>query len=389
MTETTDSNLKSAAVRVVSYNILSSELADPEFFTKCKPEHLDKSNRLPKILQKLQAEIDASKEKADPISTSSSTSNPLPVVFCLQEVSHEWATSLHVFFAERGYHMITGLYGSKFNGYMGIATAYPTGEFETCQIDLVRLSEKKRGGWPRKPRDPEPPSWRKYVVDPFYGPIKAAYSYYRPKKRAEKDAWEYSQWRYNQFIAVKLKNRRLKDGIDATPFWLGNYHMPCAFRTPAVMNIHADLVGCHIQKLSKVKEEDGGEGTRNIPFVLAGDFNILPESPHYSLLRTGALDKKDETYPDEKHNMTWMPQFKGMRSAYVELNGEEPEFTNNAHNGAMNAESFIGTLDYIFLSDEWKVKSVQETPKKEGLKGVYPDEEEPSDHVLIAASLNI
>ena len=389
MADINESNSK-ARVRVVSYNILSSELADPEFFTKCKPEHLDKSNRLPKILQKLQAEIDASKEQADPTSTSKSTttSNPLPVVFCLQEVSHEWATSLHVFFAERGYHMITGLYGAKFNGYMGIATAYPTGEFETCEIDLVRLSEKKRGGWPRKPRDPEPPAWRKYVVDPIYGPINAAYRYYRPKKRAQQDAWEYSQYRYNQFIAVKLKNRRLEEGVDATPFWLGNYHMPCAFRTPAVMNIHADLVGCRIQKLSKEKEVDG-EGTRNIPFVLAGDFNILPESPHYSLLRTGALDKKDVTYPDEKHSMNWMPQFKGMRSAYAEMNGEEPEFTNNAHNGAMNAESFIGTLDYIFLSDEWKVKGVEETPKKEGLKGVYPDEEEPSDHVLIAASLDI
>jgi mRNA deadenylase 3'-5' endonuclease subunit Ccr4 len=55
----------------------------------------------------------------------------------------------------------------------------------------------------------------------------------------------------------------------------------------------------------------------------------------------------------------------------------------------MNAESFIGTLDYIFLSDEWKVKAVKETPKKEGLEGVYPDEQEPSDHVVIAASLEL
>ena len=78
-----------------------------------------------------------------------------------------------------------------------------------------------------------------------------------------------------------------------------------------------------------------------------------------------------------------------MRSAYFELNGEEPEFTNNAHNGAMNAEPFIGTLDYIFLSDGWNVLKVKDTPKKDELEGVFPDAEEPSDHVVIAASLKI
>ena len=96
---------QSANVKIVTYNILSSELANPEFFTKCKPEHLDKKNRLPKILEKLQKEIDESDDES-------------PVVFCLQEVSQEWATGLHIFFAEKGYHLVTGLYGSKFNGYM-------------------------------------------------------------------------------------------------------------------------------------------------------------------------------------------------------------------------------------------------------------------------------
>ena len=355
---------QSANVRIVSYNILSSELADPEFFTKCKPEHLDASARLPKILDKLQTEIDTSP-------------NNSPVVFCLQEVSHDWATGLHIFFAERGYHMVTGLYGKKFNGYMGIALAYPTKAFKTLKVDLVRLSEKKSKGWPRKPRDPEPGVLRKYVFNPVYNPMKAAYRYYRPKKREQQDAWDYSKWRFNQFVAVKLQNR-CEDEAASTPFWVGNYHMPCAFRTPAVMNIHADLVGCRIQKLA-------GDD----PYVLAGDFNILPDSPHYSLLKTGELSTDDETYPDEKYNMNWKPELKGMRSAYFEHNSKEPEFTNNAHNGAMNAESFIGTLDYIFLSDEWKVEDVKDTPKQDELEGVYPDAEEPSDHVVIAASLKI
>lgn len=264
-----------------------------------------------------------------------------------------------------------------------MSTAYPTKYFETVKVDLVRLSEKKQGGWPRKPKAPEPSKLRKYIFDPIYNPMKAAYRYYRPKKRVD-DAWDVSQWRFNQFIAVKLKHRIVDEqgNNKSTPFWLGNYHMPCAFRTPAVMNIHADLVGCRIQKLAKEEDE-------NIPFILAGDFNILPDSPHYQLLRTGELDEKDETYPDEKHSVMWKPSLKGMRSAYVDMTGEEPEYTNAAHNGALNNDSFIGTLDYIFLSDEWKVKEILETPKRESLEGVYPDDEQPSDHLMIAATLEM
>ena len=57
----------------------------------------------------------------------------------------------------------------------GIATAYPTKYFETLKIDLVRLSEKKAGGWPRKPREPKPGPLKKYVFNPICkNPMKAA-----------------------------------------------------------------------------------------------------------------------------------------------------------------------------------------------------------------------
>jgi mRNA deadenylase 3'-5' endonuclease subunit Ccr4 len=382
MPNDTIENSKLASVRIVSYNILSSELADPEYFTKCDPHNLEASKRLPKILDKLQKEIDAFRKDKHDNNDNNDDPQRQPVVFCLQEVSHQWATALHVFFAERGYHMITGLYGKSFNGYMGIATAYPVQEFETLKVDLVRLSEKKNGGWPRKPKDPEPGIIRKFIFDPIYKPVKAVYQYYNPRKKSEEDAWDVSRWRFNQFIAVRLKNRNMEHSI---PFWIGNYHMPCAFRIPAVMNIHADLVGSRIQQLATTCAQQG----KKEPYILAGDFNILPNSPHYSLLRTGSLDETDETYPVKKYEMVWKPTVQGMRSAYVEFNGKEPEFTNNAHNGALNAESFIGTLDYIFLSDEWSVKAVQELPKIDDLKGVYPDDTEPSDHVLIAATLEI
>lgn len=90
----------SNAFRVVSYNVLSSHLASPSHFSTLDPQHLDAAIRLPKILTKLDQEI---------------SSNDEATIFCLQEVSYQWAGKLHAFFANRGYHVITGLYGKQFN----------------------------------------------------------------------------------------------------------------------------------------------------------------------------------------------------------------------------------------------------------------------------------
>lgn len=68
----------------------------------------------------------------------------------------------------------------------------------------------------------------------------------------------------------------------------------------------------------------------------------------------------------------------------------EPGFTNFAKRSFSNGEEFCETLDYIWLSDEWKVEGV--TPlilRKEVPDGVesFPSESEPSDHMLIGAQL--
>ena len=55
------------------------------------------------------------------------------------------------------------------------------------------------------------------------------------------------------------------------------------------------------------------------------------------------------------------------------------------------AEPFKDTLDYIFLSkDNWKVEKVDELPTEEsGLQGPLPNDEEPSDHLAISATLSL
>ena len=77
-----------------------------------------------------------------------------------------------------------------------------------------------------------------------------------------------------------------------------------------------------------------------------------------------------------------------MRSAYA-VAGEEPKFTNYAR--IKEDDPFIDTLDYIFLSEEWKVRGVKELPHREDSGGPYPnlDKGEPSDHILIAADLEL
>lgn len=417
------------SVRIVSYNLLSSHLAEPTYHTKCKPQNLDAKVRFSKIIDKLKQEIDTHNDN-----DASDGNSHIPVVFCLQEVSHDWAKQLHVFFANNGYHFITALYGRNFNGYMGIGTAYPTQYYETLNVDLCRLSDTRKGGWPR-PREgiddddddnnmQRPGLVSRLFVKPMvqmaqYVGLASSPSLFKPAV----NPWKYSEYRYNEFIAVQLQRRHHKinrESATATTtnnnnqsnLWIGNYHMPCAFRDPAVMTIHCDLVASRIQSLAANNSNNNHD-----PFILAGDFNIQPDSPQYHFLTTGTLNEKDElhssSYPPVRYGREWESNVKKMKSAYAlhHPNNQEPDCTNYSHNGAVSEDSFIGTLDYIFLSDhseslsnsdsvtldddqdrchDWKVKDVLALKHRDEIKdGPFPNEDEPSDHVMIAATLEI
>ena len=54
-----------------------------------------------------------------------------------------------------------------------------------------------------------------------------------------------------------------------------------------------------------------------------------------------------------------------------------------------NNPAFIDTLDYIFLSREWEVNDVLPLPMREVVAGPLPNEQEPSDHLLISATLTL
>uniref|UniRef100_A0A7R9WSI9 Endonuclease/exonuclease/phosphatase domain-containing protein n=1 Tax=Craspedostauros australis TaxID=1486917 RepID=A0A7R9WSI9_9STRA len=148
--------------------------------------------------------------------------------------------------------------------------------------------------------------------------------------------------------------------------------------------IHSEMAVKHVQTLA-----DGN------PCILAGDFNIKPVDPMYTLLTTGAMEKDAATdvgpaYPVPKWGMEWEPTIQPMISAYAQALGKEPAFTNHAR--VHENEPFIDTLDYIFCSDQWKVDGVLELPaEQDESKGPFPNLEhnEASDHVLIAADLSL
>ncbi|KAL7512873.1 hypothetical protein ACHAXN_012671 [Cyclotella atomus] len=399
-------------LRVVSYNVLSSKLARPSHFTTTNPDFLEASYRLPLILSKLENEM--GRAFGGSSSPDSIQAPPPPTIFCLQEIDYTFTSALHTFFANKGYAFVTGLYGKKFNGYMGVGIAYPLKEFETIKVDICRLSDEKEDDWPRPPEEGEDGvitkvrSLASYTVQSttellqnYIGKhLGTDFRLLLGLSKETIDPWEMSENRYNVLLTVAL---RFRDDETRGVFSISNYHMPCAFYCPPVMNLHVDLAARRTQQLATevwneiIRKDESGENDEigSIPHIVAGDFNILPDSAHYKLITTGMLDESDPTNPPMKYGAKWQPTCHPMDSAYAKQCGAEPSFTNFAQL-KQDEEPFIGTLDYIFLSRKtdpaskaWKVCDTVPLPERDSSGGPFPSDCEPSDHLLIAADLEL
>lgn len=338
-------------VRIVSYNVLSSQLARTDHYPTLNPSHLLASNRLPVVLKKLDEEIE---KKA---------------IICLQEVSQDWAGELHTYFANRGYYLVSGLYGKKFNGYMGCVLAWPTDSLSVLNVDISRLSDKRKGGWPRDPKK----GTISRLLSSVWSTVRHPLEDFGLLQRPPIDHWSMSENRFNIILSVKLEDKQ-----SGQAYYVSTYHMPCAFYAPMVMTLHAEMAAKHVQQLAD-----------DCPYVLAGDWNIKPYDSTYNLMTTGMMDAGHPNWPAPKHGMEWMPTARPMRSAYAETNHGEPDFTNYAR--VKQGDPFIDTLDYIFCSEQWDIDAVKALPTREQASGPFPnlDESEPSDHILIAADLSL
>jgi mRNA deadenylase 3'-5' endonuclease subunit Ccr4 len=121
--------------------------------------------------------------------------------------------------------------------------------------------------------------------------------------------------------------------------------------------------------------------TKEIPYVLAGDFNSTHNSIVYNMITSGAT-------PDFPISSLYkkLPTYKlnSLSSAYFALLRREPIYTNYSHT-VMAKEAFRDTIDYIFFSSG--LNCVKVLPTREDLpSSTFPNEEEPSDHLPLGAS---
>eukprot|EP00958_Prasinococcus_capsulatus_P011643 scaffold1158_cov351-Prasinococcus_capsulatus_cf.AAC.3 len=173
---------------------------------------------------------------------------------------------------------------------------------------------------------------------------------------------------------------RLRERACGSEVVIATYHMPCMFYAPKVMTVHAALAAKRVHDLAN-----------GSPYVLAGDFNIKPNEGPYCLLTTGQMPVDSPAYiPEEEYieSDSWRPDPSPMRSAYKAIHGSEPEFTNFAQTKGME-EPFVETLDYIFCSEQIVVEDVPMLVGKAEAQGPYPSATEPSDHVLLTATLKL
>ena len=365
---TTLQDEKVPQIRIVSYNILSTEYAGADYYVNTPPEHLQTSYRWGLLRTRLEAELKANS------------------VVCLQEVTPTWDELLIPFFHHHGYTLVSG---PKADGKMGVSIAVPR-DLQVAETKIVKVGDRLRAR----------ASARKYETKiPLVGPwldaianravVPAVDLYDTTRTRAGRllgwpswfnhlpqhhDGWEASMKRDNSLVFVRVRPQGT-----SVELCVGTYHMPCKFRCPDIMTLHASMV-----------KDLMFEMARTTPFVLAGDFNITPRDPVYRMLTQG--ENCDHLLKESlRHTVTWRPDYRQVvKSAYVTKLGSEPPFTNYAHTA--RSAPFRDTLDYVFYSgvEVIDVVALPATPDdvERGVRS-FPCTTEPSDHLMVGATFRI
>ena len=343
---------------VHSYNVLAPQFARPLQFTRVFDGYLASSYRLGGVKAKLTRSVE---ERA---------------VVCLQEVSNEWIEPLQRFFEENNFQWIcsisptTALPGVSRREPMGVAIAVPLDTFSLVSYEVTRVVDTKLYEF----HSP----WRSYLQRLSASPrgalalVDTQSTPSLPGSTEGRMAWNMALQRGNKMVLTRLRSKGVPDAQDV---YVGTYHMPCLYQTPPVMVIHAALCAQHIQRTAA-----------GCPYVLAGDFNIKPSSSMYTLLTTGKMEGTHTDHPIRLSCDPWTPRLReGMGSAYANVQGAEPSYTNFPG----IRQHFKETLDYVFYSPT-SLAPTQVLPLPSSQESrVLPSSSEPSDHLMIGASFSI
>ena len=298
--------LKMTTTPPVNFNIITFNIGTPfslvsAEYPDCDPAILDRLRRKNAILS---------------LFTNWLRTSPIIV---LQEVPYNWKQDFDRYFTKRDYTFHCMNYGQKTNGILGVGIAVPNFyAIDPTEVEFIRVAD-----YINEIDSSDDDSYDNEVESNIQN----------AKKRA------------NLVVRMKI---RLNNG---KAFYLYNYHMPCAFKTPLVQILHIDALKRIIASFP------------DIPYILAGDMNILPTSKEYEFL----------TISDD-----------APKSSYLIANKEEPEMT--CFNYTTFGGEFCGCLDYIFVSDEFKVlKShlLLNTTTE------LPNADCPSDHLPLRSVLSL
>ena len=293
---------------VITFNIGTPFSFTPSEYPDCDPAFLDRIRRRNAILS---------------LMTSWLRTSPIII---LQEVPYNWKQDFDRYFTKRGYTFHCMNYGQKTNGILGVGIAVPNSyAIDPTEVEFIRVADYIEC-------DCDCDSSDDYSSD-----NKVESSIENAKKRA------------NLVVRMKI---HLNNG---KTFYLYNYHMPCAFKTPLVQILHI----CALKRIIA--------SFPDIPYILAGDMNILPMSKEYEFLTD-----------------TQSPSSITLKSSYLIANKEEPKFT--CFNYTKFGGEFCGCLDYIFVSEEFNVlkSHLLLTTTTE-----LPNADCPSDHLPLRSVLSL
>ena len=310
----------SCPIQITSWNILSKTMCGPRFFAKSP--YLDWKHRVPLIITEITKLVKTGQ------------------IIVLQEVDIEIASILHTVFSEHNYYPLTAHYSTMVGrNYFGTVIAFPNDIYQ-----LQSYGQLKIGEYINTPNNIAELN----LTQPNNG------------KQMTDNVYHEAQKRDASLLYAYLINRETK-----FTFAVFTYHMPCAFWWLPVMTLHADALFVQITRLAE-----------ELPFILAGDFNTLPNTPLYDFYITGNVTASEILpYAD------WKPTERTRKVLDASVGFDCTKTTQCIGSGG---GSFEGIIDYIFYSEDFEISHFVVQPIIEDL----PSSTMPSDHVPITAMFN-
>lgn len=344
-------------LRFCTYNVLSSKLCKSSDFKDNNPKHLNPSNRFDDICAFLKQEIDQG-----------------PTIFGLQEVSLEWKSQFLTFFKTFGYEFYCASYGNHWNGFMGVALAYPSA-IQVQNIQEYIPSQQGMNGYrtwkQNQSSKPSIPS-RTWSFIKESMPFQNVIGHLLKPKHGE-PVQKMAIERYNRVILATVICPYMRRAITVAV-----YHMPCKFQYPYLMGVYAAFLKSCVAQYSYNHYTYGN--------IVLTDFNSQPGSiahqvmTHLDPIKQSDMDKLSEISPGLQYQMD------GLNDRYNTTH--DPKQITTFAKG-FTGQLFHGTLDYIFYSHHLKLiprntLPVISTDNISTLE-LMPNSKQPSDHYPLIA----